>query len=372
MSHEPLFERVISGDSHVREPVDLWSKTLASQLGDRAPHAVSEHGGRPGRFFFTGQRMSKHGVQETPDTERSEEEDLLTRAGFDPHVRIEFQRRAGIAAEILYPSLMAQIMAIENAEVAQKSAQVYNDWIVEYVSADPKRLIAVAALPVHDIEWACTEIIRMTGRGCRGALVNVVPPPGARPYIDRAYDPLWAFCQDQHMPVILHIITGQEIDPLLYFHTAADYTRAPRAMFAVWNEVQETVANDFIFGGILDRFPGLNVLCGEYEISWIPHFMFRLDQLQDDFAAYIKMPPLKMRASDYMRHRVFHGMIDDPIAADVLPRVGANQVLWGSDFPHVRSIGLGTQGKLGEMLSGLSRSDQVSIVGGNAARLFGL
>jgi predicted TIM-barrel fold metal-dependent hydrolase len=372
MSDKPLFERVISGDSHVREPVDLWSKALASQLGDRAPRAVSEYGGQRGRFFFTGQRMSKYGVQEKPADERTEEEDLLIRAGFDPHVRIEFQRRAGVAAEVLYPSLMAQIMAIDDAEIAQKSAQVYNDWIAEYCSADPKRLIGVAALPVHDIAWACAELRRMTGSGCRGALVNVVPPPGALPYIDSAYDPLWALCEEAHLPVILHIITGQEIDPLLYFHTAADYARAPRAMFAVWNEVQETLANDFIFGGVLDRFPGLNLLCGEYEISWIPHFMFRLDQLQDDFADYIKMPPLKMRASDYMRQRVFHGMIDDPIASDVLPRVGASQVLWGSDFPHVRSIGLGTQGKLADMLGGLSHDDQISLVGGNATRLFAL
>jgi hypothetical protein len=30
------------------------------------------------------------------------------------------------------------------------------------------------------------------------------------------------------------------------------------------------LANDFIFGGILDRFPHLKVVCSEFELSWIP------------------------------------------------------------------------------------------------------
>ena len=75
--------------------------------------------------------------------------------------------------------------------------------------------------------------------------------------------------------MILHIITGQEIDPLVYFHDEEQYKQAPRAMFNVWNEIHGTLGNDFIFGGILDRFPKLKVLCGEYELSWLPHVMYR-------------------------------------------------------------------------------------------------
>jgi len=126
------FDRVISGDSHVREPVDLWWKAMGAKYGDRTPRPLTEHEGRKGSFFFSGQRVSKHGVAVKPAGERTEEEELILQSGFDPDVRLEFQRRAGIAAEIIYPSLAAQIIAIDDAEIAQAACSVYNDWIADF------------------------------------------------------------------------------------------------------------------------------------------------------------------------------------------------------------------------------------------------
>ncbi|MGE0797156.1 MAG: amidohydrolase family protein [Lautropia sp.] len=366
------FERVISGDSHVREPVNLWWDAMGSKYGDRTPRPLTEHRGRKGKFFFSGQHVSKYGVSDTPPDQRTPEEDLLVKSGFDPHVRLEFQKRAGLAGEVIYPSICAQIITVEDAEIAQAACRVYNDWIAEFCSADPKRLIGTSVIPVHDIDWAVAELRRTANRGLRGCLVNVTPPPSARPYVDRSYDRFWAVCQELDQPVILHIITGQEIDPLVYFHDEEQYKQAPRAMLKVWNEIQSTLGNDFIFGGILDRFPTLKVLCGEYELSWLPHFMYRLDQVQDDFGDYIKMPPLDHKASDYLRTRIFHGMIDDPRAEVAFKEIGYSQVLWGSDFPHVRSIGIETQSRLAEMLQALPPAAQQLVVGGNTTRLFNL
>ena len=105
------------------------------------------------------------------------------------------------------------------------------------------------------------------------------------------------------------------------------------------------MANDFIYGGILDRFPRLKVLCSEFEVSWIPGFMSRLDQIED-VAPRLNLPKLEMKASEYMKTRVFHGFIDDTAAEFAIPYVGADRVLWGSDFPHIRSIGLDAQSTL--------------------------
>jgi predicted TIM-barrel fold metal-dependent hydrolase len=366
------FERVISGDSHIREPVKLWWDTMGSKYGDRTPTPLTEHRGKAGKFFFSGQRVSKYGVSEIPPEQRTPEEDLLVKSGFDPGVRIEFQKRAGLAAEVIYPSLCAQVMEAEDGEIAQAACQVYNDWIAEFCSRDWRRLIGTSVLPVHDVDWAVAELKRTAKRGLRGCLVNVTPPPAARPYVDRVYDKLWAACQDLDQPVILHIITGQEIDPLVYFHDEEEYKQAPRAMLRVWNEIQSTLGNDFIFGGILDRFPKLKILCGEYELSWLPHFMYRLDQVQDDFRDYVKMPSLKHKASEYLRTRIFHGMVDDPHAGVAFEKIGYSQVLWGSDFPHVSSIGIETQSRLVEMMHNLPPAAQQQVVGGNAARLFNI
>ena len=79
-----------------------------------------------------------------------------------------------------------------------------------------------------------------------------------------------------------------------------------------------------------------------------------------------------MRPSEYMATRIWHGFIDDSAAEFSIPRVGPSQVLWGSDFPHPRSIGLDAQTTLNKLVESLPQKDQSLVVGGNAAKVFNL
>ena len=99
--------------------------------------------------------------------------------------------------------------------------------------------------------------------------------------------------------------------------------------------------------------------------------MSRLDQIED-VAPRLNLPKLEMKASDYMRTRVYHGFIDDTAAEYAIPHIGADRVLWGSDFPHIRSIGLDAQSTLYQQLQAFSAEEQANLVGGNAVRVFDL
>jgi predicted TIM-barrel fold metal-dependent hydrolase len=143
-------------------------------------------------------------------------------------------------------------------------------------------------------------------------------------------------------------------------------------MLELLGEVEAVLANDFIFGGILDRFPQLNVVCSEFELSRVPHFMWRIDELQDPygFGPGMHLPAPKMEASDYMKTRIYHGLIDDAYGPQMIPLIGANRVLWGSDFQHIRSIGLRAQELVHKLFGALPPQDQEQVVGGNAANVF--
>jgi predicted TIM-barrel fold metal-dependent hydrolase len=145
-------------------------------------------------------------------------------------------------------------------------------------------------------------------------------------------------------------------------------------MLELFSEIQGVLANDFIFGGILDRFPHLKVVCSEFELSWIPHFMWNLDRLQDPygFGPRMHLRPLQMKASDYMRTRVYHGLIDDAYGPEMIPLIGADRVLWGSDFPHIRSIGLEAQEHVHKLLGALPQEEQAKVAGGSAAQVFNI
>ena len=45
---------IISGDSHVLEPNDLFSKPLGKKYGDEIPRYVDEHLGVKAKHYFTG------------------------------------------------------------------------------------------------------------------------------------------------------------------------------------------------------------------------------------------------------------------------------------------------------------------------------
>ena len=203
----PHYDNVISADSHIREPYDLWWNTIGNKFGDRTPHIIHEYKGITGDFFFTGGHTAK--VIRTNVSGKDEDTaDLFLRAGYEPAARIEFQDMVGIKAEVIFPSVFASIMQAGAGDVVHASATVYNDWLDEYCAPGRDRLLGMAAVPTYDVDLAVAELERCRKKGYRGALINVVSPHGCPSYKDPVYDRLWATAQDLDMPLILHIITA--------------------------------------------------------------------------------------------------------------------------------------------------------------------
>ena len=247
------------------------------------------------------------------------------------------------------------------------------DWAAAFVSCNPKRFVGVSVIPMNDVDWAIKELARTLKQGLLNPMINCQAPAGCPPYRDSIYDGFWAAASEAAAPVTLHLLTGQVLSPLggAQEQTPEERRANPAKWIELFAEIQTVLANDFIFGEILERFPHLKVVCGEYEVSWIPGFMARLDQIDENISRF-HLPRLQMRASDYMRTRVYHGFINDTAAAYSIPQAGVSQVLWGSDFPHFRSIGLEAQSALHELVGALPREDQEKVVGGNAAQVFHL
>ncbi len=363
--------RIISADSHVIEPPTIFVNALDKRFGTRAPQILDEYKGKKGNFFFTGDQVMT--INRIDEQQRAGGADPAV--SNDPAKRLEFLDEAGIEGEIIYATVLSMIMHAanlpENRDMVRAACAVFNDWLAEFCSENPNRLLGVAGLVTDDPVWAAGEIARVRGKGLRGVVINTVPPSGCLPYRQSDYDVLWAAAQDTDTPITLHIVTGVVRD-FAHIHTKEEREAAPGWLFDLFAEVKTPLANDFIFGGILDRFPGLKVVCSEFEVNWVPSFMWYLDQLEGAFAPRVNLPKLKMPASDYMRERVWHGVVDDPFSEQAINYVGTNQVCWGSDFPHVRSIGSNAQEFVADLFKNFDREDQGKLVGGNVAAVYGL
>ena len=361
---------IVSADSHTLEPSDLWSKALAGKYGDDAPRVVERFADQEGPFFYTGKQYARFQEQQEKAALAGAAD-----AGHDPGARVEFQKKVGIQAEVLYPTLGLSLLHSSNRpdyrNVVRDASRVYNDWLAEFISYDPKRLIGSAMIPMDDVGWAISELERTTKLGFRTPMIHAAPPEGCPPYRDETYDGFWACAQELSAPVTLHIVTGRVPDPMAC-HTVPEWQEGPNMFLATWEEIPHVLATDFIFGTILDRFPRLKVVTAELELSWIPNFMRRIDMIQGVYSNRLQLPSLQMKASEYLKSRVWHGLIDEKASVAVIPELGAEQVVWGSDFPHTISVGAEAAKTLEELFEGVASSDVDKLVSANARKLFHL
>lgn len=357
---------VISGDSHVVEPFDLWKSVLGERYGDATPQTVQNHAGVPGTYFFSGLEYIK--ADEIVEGSTPEMKEKLRSAGVDPSVRLRCMEEDGVWAEVCNATFMLYTMRAENPLLVRDCCGVYNDWIGEYVSENPQRLIGSAMIAMDDVDWAVGELERAAKARLRAVIIYADTKPGMPPYRDPVYDRFWAAAQAHDMPVTLHIITGRERDPFT-LHGAKERGEVARCNLGVLGEAGPVVANEFIFGGIFDRYPRLKLVLSEYEVSWLPYWFYRVKQTQDDFGPALDIPEVDKPAEEYLQ-QIYHGLIDDPYLDKVLDIIDPSTIMWGSDFPHARCSYPNTLKVVDKVLGHLGQQTRDDIALYNAARFY--
>src|SRR5579883_1784 len=191
---------LVSSDSHIVEPPDLWSRQAGS-FSEGMPQVVSEADGD--WWYVDGKKtMSFLGIQTGERFER-DSHDLRTSgkfaevrsAAYDPARYLAENEKDGVWASVIYPSQGLVLYAVPNTEIVSAAMRVYNDWIAEFCSHDPKRLKGIAMINVDDVDEAVGELERVRRIGLSGAMISVAPPAWGS-YRLPVYDRLWAAAQD--------------------------------------------------------------------------------------------------------------------------------------------------------------------------------
>jgi predicted TIM-barrel fold metal-dependent hydrolase len=363
--------RIISADSHFVEPPTMWAERMDQRFRDRAPHTVRGHNGQEGEFFIcenispvpvAGFFGSGKTAEELPQ-HRKKGFEVAPKSVWDPAERLREQDADGVSAEALYTSMGMLLFGLDDAELRAACFRAFNDWAAEYCSYNPRRLIGLGVVSLEDIPAAVAELERIAKKGLRGALIWGSPPED-RPYSSREYDPFWAAAQDLQMPLSLHILTGRggvQFDPRRVLHR---YMRLPQ-------EIQLSFA-DLIVGGVPERFPRLKLVSAENDVSWIPHFLYRIDHAYDRLR-HIEGLALAMLPSEYMKRNVVATFQFETTNVKFTREIfGAENILWSSDYPHTDSPWPRSRDIIAQAFVGMAEEDVQKIVGGNVARLYGL
>jgi predicted TIM-barrel fold metal-dependent hydrolase len=136
------------------------------------------------------------------------------------------------------------------------------------------------------------------------------------------------------------------------------------------HEVQRTLVV-LIFSGVLERFPRLRFVSAENEVGWLPFFLQKLDQAQEEYR-YLYPAPLTLRPTEYFRRQVFATFIDDPVGVASREFIGVENIMWSSDYPHTVSTWPHSREVVERDFKGVPEGEKRLIVRENVARLYGL
>ena len=364
--------RVISSDSHVFEPPDLWTSRIKTTFHDRVPQWVRE--GDNDQLYVDGQKVGAIGLISQAGTRFEAPENItfegqlagVRPGGWDPDEHVKDMDLDGIDGGVLYPSNGLFLFKVPDNELRSVIFRAYNDWLAEFCQTHPKRLKGIAMLNVLDLSGAVRELERCAAMGLAGAMISVFPGYD-RLYNRLEYHTLWATAQDLDMPLSLHTAT-QSASPTVYGLDTTTQTATFRANIDYW---PRHCLSDMIYAGVFERFPRLKVGVVEFEIAWIPYFLRMLDYVyieRQQQASYRykdgRLP------SDVFRNNVFVSFQEDDLGIQLRDRIGVKTLMWGSDYPHAESTFPRSREILEQILAGVPDQEKAMIAGDNAARLY--
>lgn len=372
----------VDADGHVLEPRDTWLRYLEPGLRDRAIRIDRDEAGVEvllvdGRVHETlrGRLGALGGIgMDSDDLMRVGQrsyEDGCPPGGYDPHARLAVMDGEKIDVVLLYPTIgIAWEGLVKDPKLATAYSRAYNRWLVDFCSADRRRLVPIAHICLMDPEGAVAEVERARKDGCAGVYLSPDPASrGGMQFDDPRLAPFWAKVQDLEMPVAFHVVA-----------------RSANSL-AEWQGTSEASIGSVVFGfaflaldvmaaftsmmtrGLFEAYPRLKLAVLEAGSNWITAWLDRLDHKSEVMRPF---SPLKLLPSEYFKRQcVISAEPDESMTGPIVQHLGADYVVWASDYPHL-DASFQVVDTLRERIAGLPQVDQRKVLGDNALRFYGL
>ncbi len=374
---------VIDVDTHITEPGDLWTSRLPARYKDRAPHLVRDPKtgidtwriGETQGFLPVGFTAVAGWPEPFPASPRNMDE--VPKAAYDASARLEYMDRVGIWAMALYPNVggfgSQAFLNLKDPELMLACVRAYNDFLIDWISPDPRRFIPILATPFWDVEAAVAEIERCAGIGHKGVLFTGEPQSHGMPILaSRHWDPLWDAARACDLPVSFHIGAGTFDDgftPERIETTGVGRTNGFTAVSLFLDNGKQLT--DLLFSGILPRFPELKFLSVESGIGFIPFVLEACDYTFEYGHVRLSHPEFELKPSEYFARQVYGCYIfEEHAPRELMDVIGVDNIMFETDYPHPVCLYDNVREKIDAALGDAPREAQRKILFENAAKLY--
>jgi predicted TIM-barrel fold metal-dependent hydrolase len=366
--------KVISADSHVIEPPEIFEARLPAAMRAQAPRLGTHEGGSawivdgsdpvplpPTAKTGSGWYRSVNGrIDDTPVTW-----DEVLPSLYDPAERINAQWTGSVDGELLYPSpaLWDAIKQLEDAPLRLALVRAYNDWLAEFCSTAPDRLFGLAKLPTTGVHDARAELLRcVNDLGMYGAILDAWPS-GAVAGGSRDDETFWETVNELRVPISLHIAVGANAS-----------TTPPTGIAPGLKPPMADALLPLVASGVFDRYPDVRVVFAHGDAGWALHWMefFDINYVRHKHLSEYALQDDDAVPSEYMRKHAWFTFHQDRTAVKNRHRLGDVHLLWASHFPFEDANWPDDRQQAMRVTEELSDDERQALLAGNLSRLYRL
>jgi predicted TIM-barrel fold metal-dependent hydrolase len=291
-------------------------------------------------------------------------------AAWNAKARLQDMDQDGIDLAVLYPTMLLGLQSMRDVDFAEAQARAYNDWCSDHTLEGEGRLFGAGAVPpmhdADDVARVAAEIRRVADLpGMVSVFMRPNPSVDWRPFNDPVYDPVWQAAADTGLPIALHPFLAADLPgacvglrlgrgryadgryqddfdpenvPTLQELQGAAPEAQSSVLFtqAIANPVDVMSSIAYLTaGGVCERFPDAKFIFLEANGGWLVPWLERLDHHCRKFQWEVE--DLSMLPSDYMKRQCWISFDpDESMLAFTArsPLVGAERIIWASDYPH--------------------------------------
>jgi predicted TIM-barrel fold metal-dependent hydrolase len=293
----------------------------------------------------------------------------------EPGPRLELMNELGIDRAIMWPTLASLLeeRLRDDPPATHVVIHALNQWMHEHWTFNyQERIFPTPVVTLCIVERAIEELRWVLERGARAILIRPAPVPGymgPRSFALPEFDPFWEAVAEAGVLVGMHAsdsgyqrylnewegVRGGEMRPFTGGSGfAAIVGHQGRAII-------DTVAS-LVGHGLCTRFPTIRFAPVENGSNWVRPLLEDMEQAYRSAPQLFEEHPVEVFKRNIYVHP-FHE--EDP--AGLVDLIGADRVLFGSDFPHPE--GMADPISFVDELTGLPADDVRKIMGGNLAGL---
>lgn len=245
-----------------------------------------------------------------------------------PQTQLRDMDADGIDVQVIYPSRALSLNDEKQSNLAIDVARAYNDWLAEFCATNPKRLKGVAVVALQDVAAAIAEARRAIEELGH---VGIMMPTNVRDQ-DIGKRQFWPFYEEV-----------ERLDVGLGLHAGTRMSERMHGRFESFIAVHTvsfpfecmTALTGLTFSGVPEVFPHLRFAGLEAGCGWLPFLLDRMDEEYEKRGRQ-EAPLLRTKPSEYLLSGRFYFSfeLDEATLPYVIERIGADKLLFSSDYPH--------------------------------------